>query len=130
MKSTAVAFACGLIFALGLGLGEMTDPNRILGFLDLFGHWDPTLVFVMIGAIAVHLPVRRLGRRPGAPGQPDSSRIDARLVTGAALFGVGWGLSGYCPGPALVSLVTAGAGVLLFVAAMIAGILLHRLTTR
>jgi uncharacterized membrane protein YedE/YeeE len=136
MKPGPLAFGCGLLFALGLGLAGMTRPSKVLGFLDVGGRWDPSLALVMMGAIAVHLPLRRL-RRP-APGgdigcaaddgdaDGTASAIDRRLVIGAALFGVGWGLSGYCPGPALVSLAGGSIGVLTFVGAMLIGMALHR----
>ena len=106
------AFACGLIFAIGLGLAGMTQPAKVIGFLDLTGAWDPSLAFVMGGAVLVGLiafPLILARRRPWLGGRfalPERNDIDAPLVAGAALFGMGWGLSGYCPGPALVSLVT------------------------
>jgi len=125
------AFACGLLFGIGLLLSGMANPAKVLGFLDLAGHWDPSLAFVMAGAIALAAPAFRLARTresslAGAPMQlPASRRIDRRLVGGALLFGVGWGLAGFCPGPALV---VAGNGVpraWLFVAAMLAGMAIH-----
>jgi uncharacterized membrane protein YedE/YeeE len=143
MKPGPLAFGCGLLFALGLGLAGMTQPSKVLGFLDIGGVWDPSLALVMLGAIAVHLPLARLRRQGGsAPtgdvgcasddSDADSSgtSIDGRLVVGAALFGVGWGLSGYCPGPAIVSLATGASGVLVFVGAMIGGMALFRLALR
>jgi uncharacterized membrane protein YedE/YeeE len=116
-----VSFVAGLLFAVGLGVGGMTDPRKVVGFLDVFGQWDASLALVMAGAIGVHLPFLRLvqGRRP-LPA-PDEDRIVGRLLLGAALFGVGWGLSGYCPGPALVSLASGRGAVLVFVLAMVAG---------
>ena len=129
MRVSVTAFACGLVFALGLGLSGMTQPSKIIGFLDLAGPWDPSLAFVMIGAIGVHFLFVRRARRTPFPrfaarfSWPVTARIDARLVAGAAIFGVGWGLAGYCPGPALVSLATLGPGVIVFVAAMAVGVL-------
>ena len=122
------AFLCGLMFALGLGLGEMTQPARIIGFLNVAGRWDPTLIFVMGGAIAASVtlfPLILKRTQPILAGSfvlPEKRHIDLPLIAGAVLFGVGWGLSGYCPGPALVSLVTLRSGVLVFVISMAAGL--------
>jgi uncharacterized membrane protein YedE/YeeE len=130
----AVSFVSGLLFAAGLALSGMTQPSKVLGFLDFTGSWNPSLLFVMAGAIGVHiafaqraLRAMRSGGRPALADSfqvPTSTRIDARLIGGAALFGMGWGLAGICPGPALVSvarLTPSGVG---FVAAMAAGILI------
>ncbi len=112
--------------AVGLVLSQMTDPQRILDFLDVFGHWDPRLAFVMFGAIAVHSPfvfLLQRHRKPWLASQLDlssESRVDARLVMGAAIFGVGWGIAGYCPGPAVVAALRNGSAALL-VLSMIAG---------
>jgi hypothetical protein len=122
------AFAFGVIFALGLGMAGMTQPAKVIGFLDVAGAWDPTLAFVMGGAVLVGvLAFPRILRRPTAVlgdrfALPAKRTIDGPLLVGAALFGVGWGLSGYCPGPALVSLVTLTPSVLVFVACMGAGL--------
>jgi uncharacterized membrane protein YedE/YeeE len=126
------AFASGLVFAVGLGIAGMTQPRKVLGFLDVFGAWDPSLALVMAGAIGVFVPALwcargRFARRLHLPTRKD---IDARLVIGAALFGVGWGLSGYCPGPALVSLSTLTVPALTFGIAMLAGMRLHRVLDR
>jgi uncharacterized protein len=127
MKLIAGAFSSGVIFGLGLAVSEMTDPARVTGFLDLAGAWDPTLVFVMGGALLISLPgFALILRRPrpllGAEFmRPTKKDIDAPLVGGAAIFGVGWGLSGFCPGPAIAALSTLSPAVVLFVAAMIAG---------
>ena len=130
------AVAVGALFALGLAISGMADPARVRGFLDLFGDWDPTLAFVMAGAIGVYAPLRLLAKRRTHPvlatqfHEPTRRQIDPKLVGGAALFGVGWGLSGYCPGPALVSAGTGALGVLAFLGAMIAGMALVRWLTR
>jgi uncharacterized membrane protein YedE/YeeE len=124
------AFVCGLIFGIGLLVSGMAQPAKVLNFLDLAGRWDPSLLFVMIGALIVvstgYAFVRKrrplLAARPAGPGK---TAIDRNLVTGAILFGMGWGLAGLCPGPALTDLATLHPGVLLFVAAMVAGMLLH-----
>ena len=127
MRASASAFGSGLLFALGLGLSGMTRPSKILGFLDVAGPWDPSLAFVMIGAIGMHVLFVRRARRAGSPrfgarfSWPVAAAVDARLIVGAAIFGVGWGLAGYCPGPALVSLVTLAPGTVLFVVAMAVG---------
>ncbi len=129
--STAIAFVAGMLFAVGLGLGGMTQPAKVLAFLDVAGRWDPSLAFVLVGAIAVHAPLARAVFRRGAPflapdfKVPTRRDLDAPLLAGAAIFGIGWGLAGYCPGPALVSLV-AGSDVVVFVAAMIAGMTVAR----
>ena len=121
------ALACGLIFGLGLILSGMGSPAKVQNFLDFFGQWDPSLGFVMGGAIAVGLVAFTLAKQRktallGAPMQlPTSTAIDSKLLTGSALFGIGWGLAGFCPGPALMNLSTLNPEVWLFVAAMLAG---------
>lgn len=130
MKQNLAAFACGLLFVLGLGISGMTDPQKVLAFLDVTGKFDPSLMAVMGGAVAVSLVGFRLALRRARPALshhfhlPRQTRIDAPLVAGAVLFGVGWGLSGYCPGPALASVVTGGVGALVFVSAMLLGMAL------
>jgi uncharacterized membrane protein YedE/YeeE len=122
-----IAFAAGLLFGLGLSLGGMTQPAVVLGFLDIFGAWDPRLVFVMAGAVLTTAIGYRLVLRRSRPllaerfQWPTSRRIDARLIGGAALFGIGWGTAGYCPGPALASLGAGVPALLVLVACMIAG---------
>lgn len=117
----------GLLFALGLGLSGMTDPHKVRAFLDVTGAWDPSLMLVMGGAAAVGLLLTTWTLRRSAPvldaqfHLPPRAGVDAPLVAGAALFGVGWGLSGYCPGPALVSLVTLDGSAWWFGGAMLAG---------
>lgn len=121
------ALVCGLIFGLGLILSGMGSPAKVQNFLDFFGQWDPSLGFVMGGAIAVGLVAFTLAKQRktallGAPMQlPTSTAIDSKLLTGSALFGIGWGLAGFCPGPALMNLSTLNPEVWLFVAAMLAG---------
>lgn len=129
MPLVLVSFACGLVFGAGLLISGMTDTAKVLGFLDIFGAWDATLAFVMAGAVAVASIGFALAKRRGAPllaAQslwPTRKDIDAPLVTGAVLFGIGWGLVGLCPGPALVNLAGLGLPVIVFVAAMAAGMI-------
>ena len=124
------AFIAGLIFGLGLLLAGMADPAKVLAFLDLAGDWDPSLALVMVGAIgAAALPLNLAQRRTkallgGAMQLPTRRDLDARLVGGSLLFGVGWGIAGICPGPALAILLTGHSQALLFVAAMLAGMLI------
>ena len=119
-----IAALAGIVFAIGLVVSGMTSPSRVIGFLDVSGDWDMTLAFVMAAAIGVYAPIAHVARhRLRHP--PKQAPIDARLVGGAAIFGVGWGLSGYCPGPALVS-VGASIETGVFVLAMIAGIAIAR----
>ena len=128
MKALA-ALACGLLFGAGLALSGMTDTAKVLGFLDLFGDWDPDLVFVMGGAVAVTLVGFRLIFR-GRPlladdfSLPTSKNLDSRLLGGASLFGIGWGVYGYCPGPALSALTYLDTNTVIFVLAMLAGMVL------
>ena len=120
------AFAAGLIFGLGLLVSGMANPAKVLGFLDVAGAFDPSLGFVMAGALAVFAPLHRLTARRKVITLPGENRVDRRLLAGSALFGVGWGLSGICPGPALVVLAGLSVPALVFVAAMIAGALAFR----
>ncbi|RTL19296.1 MAG: YeeE/YedE family protein [Burkholderiales bacterium] len=134
--SFIVAALSGLLFGLGLIVSGMVDPAKVLGFLDLAGAWDPSLALVMAGAIAVGLPVFALAARwreslLGLPMQlPQSAGVDRRLVGGSLLFGVGWGLAGLCPGPALVVAAVGDAKALGFVAAMLAGMALFEVLER
>lgn len=122
-----MSLLAGLIFGLGLIVSGMTDPSKVTGFLDLAGAWDPSLALVMGGAIGVGLIAFRLARKRskaifGGPMQlPAARQIDRRLVLGGLTFGVGWGLAGFCPGPALASLATGGSKPLIFTAAMLVG---------
>ncbi len=135
MKQIA-ALLSGLVFGIGLAISGMTDPAKVRGFLDLAGKWDPSLAFVMIGAIGVHSILSRLVLRRRAPmfakhfDLPTHTMIDRRLLVGAAIFGVGWGIGGVCPGPALVALGSFGFGPLVFVVAMSLGVVLERLSHR
>jgi len=131
-SSTLVGAFSGSVFSLGLCASGMTDPGKVLAFLDFFGAWDPSLLFVMAGAVAVHFSWLRWASRDGgvAPGTSPAKRIDARLVVGAATFGLGWGLAGYCPGPALAALAFGRPEALLFVTSMLAGIVLFEWVPR
>lgn len=128
MMSALVSFLSGVVFALGLGMGGMTQPAKVIGFLDFVGNWDPSLALVMLGAVGVHsLFYRLLGNRSSsrlgsAISLPSRSEIDFRLIGGSALFGLGWGIAGFCPGPALTSLASGNLSVVIFSAGMIAGI--------
>ncbi|MCJ0764848.1 DUF6691 family protein [Variovorax terrae] len=141
IQKLLLALVSGALFAVGLVLSGMTQPAKVIGFLNVgglvdparFGAWDPSLAFVMGGALCVTLVAFAVTPRPGrkpwraATFQlPTRRGVDRRLVFGAALFGIGWGLAGYCPGPALASLLTGGLDALLFVAAMAAGMALAR----
>src|SRR5450755_3634709 len=125
--ASLLAFVAGLVFGLGLIVAGMVNPAKILGFLDIAGMWDPSLALVMVGAIAVGLVAFALARRRtmsalGLPMQLPSQRtVDARLVGGSLVFGIGWGLAGFCPGPAIVALGAGYAKAAVFVAAMLLG---------
>jgi uncharacterized membrane protein YedE/YeeE len=132
----AIEFLVGLLFGWGLLLSGMTDPGKVQGFLDLFGAWDPSLAFVMGGAIAVGFFAFALAKKRtttllgGAMHLPTARHVDKPLVVGAILFGAGWGLAGFCPGPALVSMASGQAKAVVFVAAMLAGMALHAVLQR
>lgn len=136
MKPAVTALTAGSLFGVGLAVSGMTLPAKVIGFLDVTGHWDPTLAFVMAGAIAVHFILFRLILRRRAPifdshfHVPTRRDIDLRLIGGAALFGVGWGLAGQCPGPALTNLATGAPSAFLFVATMAAGMVIQRQVDR
>ena len=125
------ALGCGFIVGLGLAISGMMNPARIIGFLDVAGSWDPTLAFVMGGALLVAVPAYRLILGRGHPvlaggfSLPTNTRLDTPLILGSALFGVGWGLVGFCPGPAVAAVVTGLPAVLGFMASMLAGMALH-----
>jgi uncharacterized protein len=132
MKKILAGFAAGLVFGIGLTIAQMTNPAKVLAFLDLFGDWDPSLAFVMAGAVAVTFAGFRLLRARTAPAcgtamqWPTAAAIDARLIGGAALFGLGWGFVGLCPGPAIASLGIAPQRTILFVGSMVIGMSLVR----
>ncbi|MEN0059646.1 MAG: DUF6691 family protein [Bdellovibrio sp.] len=133
MKNALAAFAVGFIFSLGLGLSGMTQPQKVIGFLDLFGDWDPSLIFVMLGAIGVHFVTYKLIRRRSSPllsptwQVPTKKEITPALVIGSLLFGTGWGLAGFCPGPAITSLASFEMKPLLFVVSMLVGMIFFRI---
>jgi len=124
------ALLSGTLFGLGLVVSGMVNPAKVIAFLDVAGNWDPTLAFVMLGALAVTAPAFRVVLKRGHPwfanrfALPTKTDLEPRLVLGAALFGIGWGLAGLCPGPAVAALVTARGDIVLFVAAMLAGTLI------
>lgn len=124
---TLLGFLCGLVFGLGLVMSGMSDPAKVLNFLDVLGPWDPSLAFVMGGAsITTFIGYRLVLQRPAPLAMPDydlptARKIDVRLLVGAALFGVGWGIGGFCPGPAWTALPLAAPGTLIFVPAMLCG---------
>jgi uncharacterized protein len=134
--SIVSAFIVGLVFGIGLIVAGMTNPAKVQGFLDLAGNWDPSLAFVMGGAILVGLVAFRFaGKRERsllgeAMRLPTATAIDRRLVLGGLAFGTGWGLAGFCPGPALASLATGGSKALIFTGAMLAGMLVFELLER
>lgn len=136
MAAIIVSLLIGTLFGVGLTLSQMINPMKVLGFLDFAGDWDPTLAFVMGGALLVTVPGFALARRLRGPllggtfHMPTRKDLDARLLLGAAIFGLGWGLAGFCPGPALSALSTGSGQVILFVAAMLAGMFLERLLPR
>ena len=129
-------FVAGLLFGLGLLLSGMSDPGKVLGFLDLLGTWDPSLALVMAGAILVGMLAFTVAKKRtmnflgGALHLPTANQIDRRLVIGALLFGAGWGLAGFCPGPSLVSMFTGQPKAAVFVLAMVIGMLLYEAADR
>lgn len=129
------AFVIGALFGAGLVVSGMTDPNKVIGFLDFTGDWDPSLVFVLAGAVAPNLFLFRRILKQSKPKfdtkfhLPSQTKITAKLIVGSALFGVGWGLSGYCPGPAVVAASGAGIGLAGFLAAMLLSAGIYRAFT-
>lgn len=133
MRIALPSLVAGTLFGAGLALGGMTDPARVRGFLDLFGDWDPTLAFVMGGAVIVMAIVWRIVPRMAAPlfeekfHFPTRDDLDSRLIGGAALFGIGWGIAGLCPGPGIAALAIAPWSAAVFVLALLAGMTIIRL---
>lgn len=128
-----VTLLAGSIFGFGLALSGMMNPARVRGFLDIFGQWDPTLAFVMGGAVIVMAIAWAIQRNMASPtigedfNLPGTQRLDAKLIGGSALFGIGWGLAGLCPGPAISSLASSALPAAVFVVAMAAGVFAHRI---
>lgn len=133
MKNSLVALGVGFIFSIGLGLSGMTQPQKVIGFLDLFGAWDPSLMFVMVGAIGVHAITYRFIRKLNKPlleskwHLPTKTQITPALIFGSLLFGIGWGLGGFCPGPALTSLASFEIRPVIFVMSMLVGMYIFKL---
>ena len=123
---------CGVLFGLGLAVSQMINPAKVIGFLDVTGNWDPSLALVMLGAVSVMGVAQLLILRRSAPlleprfQLPRDTAIDTRLIAGSAVFGIGWGLSGFCPGPAIASIPLGDPKVLVFVLAIVAGSVLYR----
>jgi uncharacterized membrane protein YedE/YeeE len=136
MNRALISLLCGLIFGIGLIVGQMTNPAKVIGFLDISGEWDPSLAFVMAGAVAVFSIAYRLAFRRHVPVFekkfliPERTRLDRPLIIGSLIFGVGWGLAGFCPGPAIVSSAFGDPRVWAFVVAMLAGTLVSRALRR
>lgn len=136
MKSLAASFSSGALFAVGLGVAGMTKPSKVVGFLDLFGAWDASLAFVMVGAIAVYFVLYRVITKRRAPlfearfHLPTRRDLDGRLVFGAATFGVGWALGGYCPGPGLVTAASGALPAIAFVVSMAIGMKLEHVLSQ
>jgi uncharacterized protein len=131
MMALITSLLAGLVFGIGLILSGMTNPAKIIGFLDFTGKWDPSLMFVMLGAILISFFAFRIAAKKTSTvmGQsisiPTKKEIDTRLIAGSAIFGIGWGLAGYCPGPGLASIATGGLQPILFVIAMLLGMTLY-----
>jgi uncharacterized protein len=134
VRSAIAAGVSGLLFGTGLGVSGMTKPAKVIGFLDLFGAWDPSLMFVMAGALAVHVVLGRVIRRRERPlldtkfHDPEAKVVDTKLVVGATLFGMGWGIAGFCPGPALVTSASGASAAIVFVITMGVGMAVHHVT--
>ena len=135
MKQILLALAAGALFGAGLAFSGMADPAKVRGFLDIFGAWNPTLIFVMAGALMPMSIAWRIQAKLRAPlaakrfNLPDTTRLDARLAGGAVLFGIGWGVAGLCPGPAITDLALAPRQALIFVLAMLAGMGMFKIIT-
>jgi uncharacterized membrane protein YedE/YeeE len=132
MKSGVYAFFIGVLFSLGLGISQMTNPSKVIGFLDITGNWDPSLAFVMGGALSIYLLGYKLilprRSKPIDGGEfqiPTRKDIDAQLIIGSVVFGIGWALAGFCPGPGITAIVTGQEQVLTFAASMSVGVLIY-----
>lgn len=136
MPQVIAALLAGTLFGLGLSVSQMINPEKVLSFLDFFGAWDPSLALVMLGAVGVSTLAFRLALKQPRPvlaeafQVPSRSDIDVRLIAGSVLFGIGWGLVGWCPGPAIASLALVQWESFVFLAAMVAGMLMGRLLPR
>ena len=134
MKNIIVPFTSGIIFGIGLVIAGMTNPAKVMGFLNMFGNWDPSLVFVMVGAIAISMPVFLLSKKMSAPlfnkeegfNQQLNKNIDSPLILGSSIFGIGWALVGFCPGPAISALTQVDGNVFMFFIAMSIGMLIKK----
>lgn len=134
MKTHLIALLSGMLFGLGLALSHMVDPNKVLNFLDVSGHWDPSLLFVMVGAVSVAMIAFRFILKRPTPlwstsfQLPQKQSLDLRLIAGAAIFGIGWGMSGYCPGPSVTGLSLFSSESVIMVLAIYLGFFVaHRL---
>lgn len=136
MKHSILSLVVGFLFSLGLGVSGMTEPQRVIGFLDIFGSWDPSLLFVMFGAIGVHLITYRIIRKRHSPlilkewHVPTKKDLTPSLVIGSSFFGMGWGLAGLCPGPALVSLASFEIRPVVFILSMLVGMFIFQVLNR
>ena len=136
MISKIISFVSGMIFGVGLSVSNMINPEKVLGFLDLFGEWDPSLIFVMMGAIIISAPIFFLFRNKNKPllahnfAMPTLKSVDKNLIIGSATFGIGWGMVGFCPGPAISSLALLNTYSVYFVLSMLGGFLLTELVNR
>lgn len=136
MKLIVIALISGILFGIGLALSQMTNPAKVLNFLDIAGNWDPSLIFVMVGALAVTtLCFRAILKRPTPLFDKQfylssKSAIDKPLLIGAAIFGIGWGISGYCPGPSIAGLGLGNFEAVVMVSSIYMGFMIHRLTNK
>lgn len=136
MTKNLTSLFAGILFGLGLAISQMVNPQKVIAFLDITGHWDPSLILVMFAAVAVSFVGFRLVTKQSTPlvetrfRIPDRTDIDSKLVCGAALFGIGWGMAGYCPGPAISALSSGSYEPLIFVTAMFAGFGINQRMTR
>jgi len=135
MKELIAVSLSGFLFAIGLGISGMTDADKVIGFLNVAGQWDPSLAFVMVGAISINLVLFRLILKRDRPlfapsfELPNFTDINKKLVGGAAIFGVGWGLGGFCPGPGIVSITSFGTEAIIFTVAMLSGMFVFQKTS-